>query len=628
MRKGKKLLVVLMLVAISIVATVSLASCNSKEEDKVTLLNLSEVQNLETIQNQGDLTFEWLRNYNSTRPTMILFHGETTSMDRYSLELDSDEYTLYDSVNNETNFVLSKDSDGYDNSALDLDLAYYWLNVAQYNVAIFHWESFTYDDTNSISSKLYTVPKMRYRKEDGEFETDKVPKVALTELATNLYLKEMDGKKINKEIRFVGNGIGSNLALSITNLLDVYNENNLISTEYIPNRLALNDPYLTSENMYLSIDWDKNIDTTNGTLGLYNDMLTKVTDTGTVVEMIEEVTTVASTQDVVDENNETTQKTVYSNDYSYPMDRSTAKTKELFDGITSKLAYLKLSQDYSEKFSDKYIGCHRIALDWYLASVFGSDDEDIGYNIGSENNTNNGGEKNTRPILNDRKATDDLSSTAASYRGKNYGVSAWTPTVYTRALRGIRFSLKKYSSNATSDVHENMRYNYTDYIMNYFRTENYQKSDQTDYTLITGYVYLDSNADGFINDGATNGLGGETIDFEISTKEGKEIAKFSVKTAEDGFYSIKLADKVKDANGDLSTEGYVFNGTGVTMKLTYYITSNKYVYQKTISTGIYYNTIAAQNFSTEKCEFTFNGYYADAITVKNCLIRPEITDEE
>lgn len=627
MRKAKKILISTIITAILIVSAVSLASCVDKEE-KIELLDLTTVDYLDEINESGNLEFEWLHSYNPNRPTMILFHGETTDSKPYSIELDSDEYTFYDADTKATGYVIDKASNGYNNSGFNLDLSYYWINVAEFNVAIFHWEGFTYDDTDSIMAKLYTVPKMRYRDENGDFETERVPKTPLAEIITNLYIEEMDGKKINNEIRFVSNGIGCNLAVSIIDLLDKYNENNLINDIIIPDRLALNDPYLTSTNMYMEIPWDKDIDTENGTLGVFDNMLSDVTDNGTVVEMIESVTSVASTEKVVDENGEESEIIVYSQDYSYALNRSTAKTKELFDSIASKTAYLKMTQNYSVQFSEGYINKHRIALDWYLTSVFGSDDTGIGYNIGSEGNQyNNGGNRSTRPILNDRYANDDISSAAAQQRGFNYGVSAWTPTVYTRALRGIKFSLKERTSNASSDVHDNMRYNYKDYRMQYFRTENYQKSDQDDYTIVAGYIYLDKNADGYINDGASNGLGGETVYLDIQSKTGKAIASLETKTSNDGFYVFKLADKNRDESGDLSEEGYSFSGSGLSMVIKYYISSTKYVYQSTMNSGIYYDTVAAQHFSTEKVEFTLKSYYADAITIKNCLLKPEVSDE-
>ncbi|NLL56654.1 MAG: hypothetical protein GX242_05535 [Clostridiales bacterium] len=626
----KKSLVSILLLGVFIVSLVTLSACNNKEE-KMQILDLKNLEYLEEIQKKGDLIFEWLAPYNKLRPTLIVFHGEwlNNSNNSFTMTLDENEYTMYDAENNPTDYVVQKNISGYLDNGLNRDLDYYWLRVAQYNVAIFHWERFADDDTEGISSKLYTVPKMRYRKDDGTYEVVKVPKADLTSIVASLYLKELDGITTGREIRFVGNGIGANLALSVSDLLTTYYHNKLIDNTFLPQRLTLCDPYMQNDDMHLTIPWNKDIDTQKGTMGMINDMLDKVTGVGTVCEMIESKEMKFYTEEVVDEYGVISEVELYKETYAYDVSRKGAAIESLFEEILEKVAYLEMSQSYSLKLSDEYKNYKRLALDWYLYSIIGSDDKSVGYpsspSGGSQPSTSNWGTRETRPMVNDRKKNNDLSSATASNRGLNFSVSAWTPTVYTRALKGISFSQKKSTSNASSNVHNVQTYNYTEYIMEYFCSENYQKSNQDDYTLICGYIYFDANGDSYINDGLDKGIANATVNFDIkpqsTTSQGTK-ANFNVVTDESGFYVIRLNDKTVDENGDISEKGYRFNET-YTVTLTYLITSPRFVYQPNQASGLFYETVGGQNFSESNVTFELKDYYANAITIKNCLVISE-----
>ncbi len=632
MRKSLKKFVVLLLLAGIVICALSLFGC-VKKGDGTDILDLDKVEHLKEIRQNGDLVFEWLKTYNSLKPTLIVFPGEWTdnAQNDFSINLDESEYTMYNATSNPTNYVVLKNNPGYNNNGFKHDLGEYWLTVASYNVAVFHWERFADDDAESISSKLYTVPKMRYRNDDGTYETIRVPKEGLASIVTSLYLKEMEGKANGREIRFVGNGVGANLALSVSDLLTTYYGNKLIEGTYLPRRLALCDPYLSMSDMHLDIPWDKTIDTKNGTMGMINAMLGKVTAVGTVCEMIENKEMSLYKTTVVDEHGVESEVELYREIYAYEVDRKSAAIENLFNGIKSKVAYLELAQSYSLKFSERYKKFKRIALDWYLYSIIGSDDTRIGYPStdpfasGSTYSNTNWGPNSTRPIINDRQSNNDTSGGTASSRGLKFGVSAWTPTVYTRALKGISFTQKKFTTNASSNVHGVPTYNYAMYILEYFSSENYQKSNQTNYTLICGYIYFDENDDGLINDGADRGMANATVNFDIAPKptnySGTK-ANFSVTTDETGFFVIRLNDKTIDANGDISEKGYRFNEP-YNVTLTYLITSPKFVYQTKQAEGVYYETCGGHNFSSSTCSFELNDYYADAITVKNCLLIAE-----
>ncbi|HKL73781.1 MAG TPA: hypothetical protein VJ903_02700 [Clostridia bacterium] len=623
----KKTLFVLLLASL-ILTSLTLFACKKKGEES-SIIDLEKLEYLAEIQKGGDLTFEWLRPYNSIKPTLILFHGEwlDNSANKFNMALDTNEYTMYDATTNPTDYVVQKNINGYLSNGLNHDLSYYWLTVAQYNVAVFHWERFADDDTEGISSKLYAVPKMRYRKADGSYETVKVPKLGLASIVASLYLKEMDGKTSGNEIRFVGNGIGANLALSVSDLLTTYYDDNLIDGNCLPQRLAMCDPYLSTDDMHLQIPWDEGINTSGGTMSMINDMLTKVTNVGTVCEMVENKEMTLYTTEIVDEYGVPSTVELYKETYAYDVTRKSAAIESLFNDIKSKVAYLEMAQSYSLKFSESFKKLKRIALDWYLYSVIGSDDPKIGYPTQeiSTSSTCNWGRRETRPMINDRKTNNDISSATASNRGFNFSVSAWTPTVYTRALKGISFKQKKDTTNASSNVHGVVTYNYSDYILETFCSENRQKSDQTDYTLICGYIYFDANSDSYINDGADKGIANAKVNFDISPKNVDSAgakANFDVTTDQNGFYVIRLNDKTVGTSGDVSEKGYRFNET-FNVKLTYLITSTKYVYQTQQASGLYYETSQGHNFSTSTCSFELNDYYADAITIKNCLLIEE-----
>jgi hypothetical protein len=631
-KKINKAIIILLVISMVCSTLILFTSCSDDTVESLEILDLDTLDYIDDIQTNGDLIFEWLYKYNSARPTVVIFHGETTdnSADDFSMNLDESEYTEYDVDTNPTDYVVTKNLQGYYNNGYSSDLSYYWHTVAQYNVVVFHWESFADDDLESIASKFYTTPKQRYRNEDGTYETNEVPNADLVSIVTSLYIEEMDGLLNGKEVRFVGNGVGANLALSVSDQITTYYNAGLLDGSYLPTRLALCDPYLSVDDLHLEVNWDTTIETTEGTLGMINSMLTKVTNIGTVVEMIESKEMSSYTVDVVDEDGVESETELYDENYAYDIDRKDATISANFDEILTKVAYLEIAESYSLSFSDEYKAFNRISLDWYLYSIIGSDDTTVGYptSLSSTSSTCNWGTRDTRPMLNNRYATNDVSSSAASNMGKNYGVSAWTPTTYTRALKGISFTLQERTTNATSNVHGNMTYNYSDYIMEYFQSENYQKSNQDDYTLICGYIYYDENEDSFINDGTNNGIADAIINFDITSTETDEPieANFDVYTDSDGFYTIKLMDKVVDENGDESSSGYKFD-VDYTVTLTYMIATPTFVYQTDLATGIYYETVDGHNFNSSKSSFTLNYYYADAITIKNCLIIPESTDE-
>lgn len=605
--------------------------CTPKEE-ALKLLKAEEIEYLDEIQGKDNLYFEWLRPFNAAKPTMILIHGETTGAgdEKFTMKLDENEYAFKTETNG-TEYVVA-DKIGFKASGLNLDLSHYWLSTANYNVAIFHWERFADDNSDDLLAKLFSVPKMRYLIGDGQYETGRVPRHSLTEIFAALYVNEMSDKLTGREIRFVGNGVGADLALSAAHYLSLFADKGELNKSYLPNRLALCDPYFSIDDMHLSGDklpW-ADISTTDGMMGVAESMVSKVAAYGAAVEMTESVE-IGKKQTETESG--TTDITTYT--YAYDLEKSEV-AEQKFNNIKKNLAYLELRESYSNKFSADYKALKRIALDWYLYSIIGSDDSGnagasyaVGYPRELSNFTTylsysgfNWAPNETRPMVNNRQLNSD--SSANSSRGKNYSLSAWTPTVYTRALRGVSFKMKKYRASTTiTTVHGNQTFTYDDYTMGYFRSESFQVSDQTNYTLVCGYVYLDKNGDKFINDGYS-GIPNVELSVSLTTGSGdtlKTVNEFTVRTDDTGFYAIRLEDKTRDSEGNLSSSGYSFSET-TTCTINLIPSSHDYVSVSSAASGPFYTTVGGHNFSGYKATVTLNLYNADAISVANCLVKP------
>ncbi len=606
----KKIVIVFLVLTVVFTAVFGMVACN-KDDQTMSVIKLSDINNIAEIQDdgKGDLVFEWLRAYERTKPTAIIIHGETTdsSENKFSMNLDKDEYTF--KKNSPTAFTVDDTATiGWKAEGLKLDLSWYWLNVAEYNVAIFHWERFADEEKpDDILAKMFSLPKMRYKLDEG-YETSAVPQYSLTEVLAAVYLEEMSDKASGEEIRLIGNGVGGTLALSLSHYLSTFYNLGKIDGKFIPNRLALCDPYFSTTNMNLDIKW-ANIDTTKGMLSVADVMLDTIGSVGTAVEMIESL-------EVTDETTK----------YAYNFEKSEVM-HAVYVSLKSKLAYFELREKYSVRFSNEYQKQKRVALDWYLYSIIGSDSLDYGYPNTYDNyltySNHTWGPNATRPIVNDPHRNGKNNS----YSGRNYGVSAWTPTVWIRAMKGLSYSMKKYSSTTSnSTIHGNAIYSYKLTQLEYFRSETSQLCELKDYTLICGYVYKDLNNNKYIDDGVTQGVANATLYVTVNMtvdSEEQKLSNFSVKAASDGFFVIKLMDKTVDDEGNYSADGYRFN-TNNTIKISFVPNSNQYynIASAVTPTGgvPYYNTVSAHNFTKYETTVSMGRYYANAITITNCLV--------
>lgn len=606
---------IVLLLGVLCLLALALYACGGS--DSAGPLRAEEIAYLSDVQKAEQLRFEWLREYNPERPTLVVIHGETTGKgtEKFSMTLDSEEYTF--KTNESTDYVVATGI-GYKAQGLDLNLAKYWQNVAGYNVVLFHWERFADEDSDSVLAKVFSVPKMKYVKDDGSFEANAVPKNPLAEVFAALYIKEFSDKPLLRETRWVGNGVGADMIAAAADYMLGYIQSGTLDEKYLPDRMTLCDPYLSISDLHLSggkTTWGA--DATQGAMGLTASFLADL-DPYMAIETVE-------SKEVVQKDSETTVT------YAYDIPKS-EKAERGFAEIKKHVAYLELSESYSRSFSSEYKAQKRIALDWYLYSVIGSDDSNNaggGATIGYPRNLSdyqtylsysgfNWGTNETRPMINNRALNNDASTNNASTRGKNFSLSAWTPTTYTKGLRGRAFTMKKESQKSTdSDVHGNATYRMNDYVLTYFRSETFQVS-AADTTVVCGYVYLDKNKDGYINDGKS-GVKNARLSVTVVANE-KTVSTFSVTTDESGFYSFSFKDAVENTEGEL-VGGYSFS-VAHTVTIELEPNSHDYVATPSALTGQYYDLLRGNNFSAYKGTVTLNNYVADSTLVANCLVKP------
>lgn len=565
---------------------------DTTQPERMTVVKLSDIKNVPS----ESLTIEWLGSsgYNVDNPTMILFHGETPGRwdSKFSMNLPEGDYVFYSSSSITYNITKSLD--------IQRALHEYWLQQ-EYNVGIFHWEKFADEDSmDMLAKKLFNSVDMRYKTAKDTFENNALPNYSLTEIAAAVFIDEIPEEAYGREIRFVGNGIGANLALAVSDYLYTAYSKGAVKAEILPHRVSLIDPYLSAEDLAAEARW-RDIPTQNGLLGMTDNMLAYTTPKGLVAEMVENV-------EVGAELVGTESQEKLTSPYDYVFDNAQKAIKNSIKGNT---AYLLLRQKYSEGFYTlNYRKQNRAGLDWYLYSVKGSDDNAIGYPDGAADYASsycNWGRFNTRPILNDRQRNDQSS------RGKNYAVGAWTETVWIRALKGIEFRMQKFADyvedsdgKVIKDKHGQSMYTYTDYHIERFRCENYQRAINMNKTIVAGYVFNDKNEDRVMNEGIGSYLGGIAINVQLTTSvdgETSTVEQFVTHTSSDGFYLITFDRSFINSHS---------------LTLTVVPPSSSFNVQTAGLTTYHVQDLTKHTFTKNTKTLSLTSSYADAITMANC----------
>jgi uncharacterized protein YjdB len=130
-------------------------------------------------------------------------------------------------------------------STYTLDLAAPWVD-ADWNIGIFYWHPFSDEEfVWNAEDKIWTPHEevgMRYRDLDGNYHTEGMPAVSVTQLLLDAYLKAMVDYA-GPEIRIAGHSLGNQLAVNLTSdLIDRANAGS-VSRNLIPQRIALLDPF-------------------------------------------------------------------------------------------------------------------------------------------------------------------------------------------------------------------------------------------------------------------------------------------------------------------------------------------------------------------------------------------------
>ena len=111
------------------------------------------------------------------------------------------------------------------------------------------------------------------------------------------------------------------------------------------------------------------------------------------------------------------------------------------------------------------------------------------------------------------------------------------------------------------------------------------------------------------------------INVEITdSNDSTKVASYTIKTDESGFYAVRMDSKEVDEDGNVSDSGYSFKNSH-TVTLTVEPSSHDYIAITSAATGIYYRTVNEHNFSGYTCSVSVNNYYANAVCVRNCLVK-------
>ena len=143
------------------------------------------------------------------------------------------------------------------------------------------------------------------------------------------------------------------------------------------------------------------------------------------------------------------------------------------------------------------------------------------------------------PILNDPRDNS---------RANVFGISAWTPTAYTRALRGMTFTMKE------SKYESGKGYVYYDYTMRRLRAEPYQYCVLTE-TVIAGYIYDSLDRSAYVNLSPAAAVAGVTVTLAVDLDNDGDGEQFlTAKTDASGWYSIALPKNYYGKTIRISTE--------------------------------------------------------------------------
>lgn len=541
------------------------------------LVRLREYTLPEDLYDYG-LTLEWLdqsgaqTSFNGKKPVVILFDGPVPAGYKSSYTLDGDIY-----------YYRSSEEHSIADSSRDMNtkLSFYWYN-AGYNVGVFHYENYAQGAPRDIAKKIYSARNVTYVNNAGQ-TVYPAENFNLTEVFAYLWLillkqtplDDTDTPFTCQEVRFIGNSVGANLAVSAADFLYLAYQQGLIPSYAVPNRVAMVNPWFSNDAAALDVDFREEAYTS--ALAYNAQIIPLLAEKGVVFEMVED-----------DQNYFTSYTAPYTGLIEQEgggYELGTEGDSALFRTVLANTATLWFTQSYQNYFTDDYRALDRAALDWYLYSVRGSDDISL-------NDSTYGG-PGTNPMA------DDIINYMS---GRLYGLSAWTPTSYLRAVRGVQYKMLSKSYNNETQKYDII----TPFVMSRFQSEAKQCSDLSK-TYVCGYVYLNKNNSRYINWGADTRLQGIKVALTLELSESQGATKtFTTQTGRDGFYCFEIEPKYYDSAMTLT----VLSGTKYT-----------YAGHRNIAESIYeqYST-STLNTASVNIDQTYmeRGSNLVQIIVKNC----------
>lgn len=536
----KKKFIALALALCILIISVSLVACNDTEEQNAQDYLITSLPTVTAPSGASEhtLKIEWLdasgnpTSFVKDKPTAIVFHGKAEYDRKEAVDVADDVYTVSGTLESTSRK---------------------WASMG-FNLGVFHYEAFADDTDENINAKIYSSASMTYVNGEG-ITVVQTPDYNLTEAFVAAWtsingeiLASDTGLKL-REVRFIGNGVGACLALSAADYLEEAYNAGLISNAYLPSRIDIVDPYLSNDGASTVVGY-RNQKTLGSALAYNKDIIFKLTELGTVINMIESDDefynsyntryTGVEVTEAAEEGGEPTVEFNDTGDYA------------IYSDILTRVAYLEFRETFSSKSDDYYK--RRAALDWYLYTVRGSDDTGISSITGTD----------IRPMIDGYNITG-----TAVYSSVKYAVTSWTSTVYLRSARGHKYIMQKHSTYAGNRKD-------TDYVMSKFAAESYQTSDikLEDAYAVSGYVTVVGGNPSYVNLKRGAGVGGATVQIEAS-KSGETTVYYTVTTDATGYYFFNLgADKLGytvSVKVILPSRDYIYATNDVTSSENYLI---------------------------------------------------------
>ena len=509
--------------------------------------------------NDYELKIEWIdaegkeTTFKNQKPVVILFAGITENTRKESYTLPEDVYVR--------DILSSSIKD-----TLDRNTSSYWIK-AGYNVGVFHYESFADDTLDNVSKKIYSEAFNTYKTLANEVGT---ANFNLTEAFVSAWksvvdVADLSGNNINMfEVRFIGNSVGANLALSASDYLYEMYVAGKIAGNAVPNRVSVINPYFSNMGDATTVDY-RTEKTIGSALSYNNQLIEKLAKKGMIFDMYE------SDEDFYDSYGDRyTGVVVSGNEGETVVNFTDTGDSALYLNIKKYVAYVNFTETFSQEFPESYKRYDRVVLDWYLYSMGGSDNlsvsvRDDGY----------------------RAHLDNYSHSSVSYTSLKYAVTAWTPTVYLRAVRGVEYKMVTISGSTVKP-----------YYMSIFQSETNQKSNMnilSDYFLC-GYVYNAIDDTDFVNLRYDARLSGVKVNLSVAPTDpsnsnaldSSKIKEYSVYTEEDGFYRFNMPENTYGYKVDVAvvtpSKNYSYRTNSASSGTWQNVTTNSIVANGNIAT--------------------------------------------